>query len=211
MDKKKIKRAFRLELSLIALFSADMTLLAYWTTVKPESQTVRLWLGVAAMVITVLFVLVLRALIKLNLKSVVVMRLKMLAAKISGYFITVLERWGILKTNPDMLQGRTVSEFDFSPLYRNSARRHKPPRWSKSKTAREKLGYLYYKLITHKIKDGMSAFASDTPLELRLRSENDELEERVFDSYITARYAERADVSEKEMIDLKEKMFRFEK
>ena len=74
-------------------------------------------------------------------------------------------------------------------------------------TARQKLGYLYYHLITRRLKEGMPAKSADTPLELQRRRENAPPEEQLFDLYVSVRYDERAELSEEELDELKKTLF----
>ncbi len=103
--------------------------------------------------------------------------------------------------------GKTTYSFDFSAPERQKKKPPKPPRWKQMETARQKLGYLYYHLITARIKGGMHAKSTDTPLDLKRRQENLPDEERVFDLYLDARYDERAELEEQELDGLKATLF----
>lgn len=103
--------------------------------------------------------------------------------------------------------GKTTYSFDFSAPEKQKKKPPKPPKWKQMETARQKLGYLYYHLITARIKGGMHAKSTDTPLDLKHRQTNLPDEERVFDLYLDARYDERAELAEEELDGLKATLF----
>ena len=103
--------------------------------------------------------------------------------------------------------GKTSYSFDFSTPEKQKKKPPKPPKWKQMESARQKLGYLYYHLITARIKGGMHAKSTDTPLDLKNRQTNLPDEERVFDLYLDARYDERAELEEAELDGLKATLF----
>lgn len=113
----------------------------------------------------------------------------------------------IFRRKKNTVYGKTSYSFDFSTPEKQKKKPPKPPKWKQMETARQKLGYLYYHLITARIKGGMHAKSTDTPLDLKHRQPNLPDEERVFDLYLDARYDERAELEEQELDGLKATLF----
>lgn len=137
-------------------------------------------------------------------------RAKKLFARASMLLMKLLEKFDgvarLFRRNRTTMGGTTSYAFDFStPEKKKKA--PKPPKWKQMETARQKLGYLYYHLITRRLKEGMPAKSADTPLELQRRRENLPPEEQLFDLYVSTRYDERAELSEEELDELKKTLF----
>ena len=137
-------------------------------------------------------------------------RAKKLFARASMLLMKLLEKFDgvarLFRRNRSVMGGTTSYSFDFStPEKKKKA--PKPPKWKQMETARQKLGYLYYHLITRRLKEGMAASSADTPLELKNRRENLPPEEQLFDLYVSARYDERAELSEAELETLNKTLF----
>ena len=137
-------------------------------------------------------------------------RAKKLFARASMLLMKLLEKFDgvarLFRRNRATMGGTTSYAFDFSTPAKKK-KPPKPPKWKQMESARKKLGYLYYHLITRRIKEGMPACSADTPLELQRRQENPPTEERLFDLYVETRYDERAELSEEELTQLKETLF----
>ena len=133
-------------------------------------------------------------------------RAKKLFARASMLLMKLLEKFDgvarLFRRNRTTMGGTTSYAFDFSTPVKKK-KPPKPPKWKQMESARKKLGYLYYHLITRRIKEGMPACSADTPLELQHRRENPPTEERLFDLYVETRYDERAELSEEELHLLK--------
>ncbi len=116
----------------------------------------------------------------------------------------IFERFG-LKSHQNIIKGKTEVIFDAVDGERNG-RRKKAKRWKHLESDRERLGFLYGSMITHRIKEGKRARSSDTPLELREREENTHTEEELFTLYIDARYDDRTEVKEETVMSLKRRL-----
>ena len=129
--------------------------------------------------------------------SLLIMRLAEKLEKYTRFF----------RRRKNTVYGKTTYSFDFSAPEKQKKKPPKPPKWKQMETARQKLGYLYYHLITARIKSGMHAKSTDTPLDLKHRQTNLPDEERVFDLYLDARYDERTELAEEELDGLKATLF----
>lgn len=148
--------------------------------------------------------------LKKKWKEALTERAKKLFARASMLLMKLMERFdGVLRLfrrNRTVMGGKTTYSFDFSAPEKKK-KPPKAPKWKQMETARQKLGYLYYHLITRRLKEGMPAKSADTPLELQHRRENAPPEEQLFDLYVSARYDERAELSEDELDELKKTLF----
>ncbi len=148
--------------------------------------------------------------LKKKWKEALTERAKKLFARASMLLMKLMEKFdGVLRLfrrNRTVMGGKTTYSFDFSTPEKKK-KPPKAPKWKQMETARQKLGYLYYHLITRRLKEGMPAKSADTPLELQHRRENLPPEEQLFDLYVSARYDERAELSEDELDELKKTLF----
>ncbi|MBQ8324116.1 MAG: hypothetical protein IJX82_03085 [Clostridia bacterium] len=148
--------------------------------------------------------------LKKKWKDALAERAKKLFARASMLLMKLMEKFDgvfrLFRRRSTLLGGKTTVSFDFSAPEKKK-KPPKAPKWKQMETARQKLGYLYYHLITRRLKEGMPAGSSDTPLELQHRRENLPPEEQLFDLYVSARYDERAELSEAELDELKKTLF----
>lgn len=187
-----------------------VALLGYWMGhYKTLSYLVQ---GVLALV-CLADVLVIRKLykrLKKKWKEALTKRAKKLFARASMLLMKLMEKFdGVLRLfrrNRTVMGGKTTYSFDFSTPEKKK-KPPKAPKWKQMETNRQKLGYLYYHLITRRLKEGMPAKSADTPLELQRRRENAPPEEQLFDLYVSTRYDERAKLSESELDELKKTLF----
>lgn len=206
----KYVRKLRLELLFLLLAAFLCLLLSYWQDNRPSSyamQAVLLVLCIAdALALYRLFIIIRR-----KRRDQIAFALKRLFAKAALLLMKLLDRWQTVKnfitgSGKYTLSGKTSVTFDFTAETRKQ-KPPKPPKWKNMQTGRQKLGYLYYHLITRRMKRGMPARAADTPAELKTRAVNQPAEERLFDLYIGARYDERVPLEETELLELKESLF----
>ena len=71
------------------------------------------------------------------------------------------------------------------------------------KSDRERLGHLYRHMISSQIKCGKSAYSFDTPAEIKARNSSVNIENELFDIYISTRYDERVALNTEQIFDLK--------
>jgi len=111
------------------------------------------------------------------------------------------------KFGSGVISGKTTVLFDIPKYDEKSNKKPKTLKWKNMHTDREKLGFLYYRMITQKLKNGIKIKACDTPSELKRMYTADEAEERIFTLYIDHRYDERTIIPQNELLTLKEKKY----
>lgn len=194
----------------ILLFSGVIAAVyKYWKEENPQEPYIKLALAIAVAVSIFFIFFFMRKIWNQKAKELFASKLRNLISRVFGMIMRFAAKLNIFRRHGNVLEGKTTVSFDFSGFKAKKKRQEKfiPPKWKDMDSERKKLGFLYYKLITRKMKNGMKAFASDTPIELRRRTENSEAEEKLFDMYIGTRYDEGASLNEQEILDLKEKLF----
>ena len=122
---------------------------------------------------------------------------------VSAFIDRILERFG--KARKDMLGGKTAVIFDSERTEKK--KKHKTTRkWRSLESDRERLGFLYVKMIENRLKSRKRVRPADTPSELKEREENSPPEEELFDIYIESRYNEKAELSEQELQNIKDRL-----
>lgn len=207
--KKKNKKLLWLEIRMVCLVALQYGLYDLWRTYRPENLYIQIALEVSCIIVTVFLFKTVRDIWRRELKSIIGMKLKMMMTRLVGIFVKYSDKLSVYFRGANVAKGKTDVSFDYSIFKTNKIKRDrfKPPKWKDMNSGREKLGYLYYKIITDRVDSGKDIYASDTPSELKLREANSEHEDRVFDIYIRTRYDERQFVSEEEMTELKNIMY----
>ncbi len=177
----------------------------FWRTHLPENPYIQMVLAISCAVITFFLFKTMRDIWRKELRSIIGAKLKILVTRLVGVFVKYSDRLSVFFKGKNVATGKTDVSFDYSVFKSRKKKRErfKPPRWKDMNSGREKLGFLYYKIVTERIDRGKDIYASDTPSELKCSVPVSEPEERVFDLYIRSRYDERETVSEEEVIDLK--------
>ena len=115
----------------------------------------------------------------------------------------ILERFG--RARKDVLGGKTAVIFDSERTEKN--KKHKKTRkWRSLENDRERLGFLYGRMIENRLKNKKRVRPADTPCELKEREENSPPEEELFDIYIEVRYNESAELSEEKLKSIKDRL-----
>lgn len=179
----------------------------YYKENNPQDPYIKLGLAIAVAVSIFFIFFFMRRIWNQKAKELFATKLKNLLLRVFGRIARFASKF--LRRGSNVLEGKTTVSFDFSGFKAKKKRQEKfiPPKWKDMDSSRKKLGFLYYKLITKKMKNGMKAFASDTPIELSRRSQNSDDENIIFDMYVGARYDETASLDEQAIINLKEKLF----
>lgn len=189
----------------VTLFSYFLLL---WSNDPPKTNNERFLLSAGAVASLIVLLALLRQLWRKKWKYAFAQATQQLwaqAAKLlSGAFERFAKKWNFGGAGRQTtLFGRTTVRFDFGTAEKSVKRSGKPPRWKNLQTDRERLGFLYRRMITEKIKTGTRVYASDTPSEARARGINSEPENVLFDCYTHARYDERAVLSAQTILSIK--------
>ncbi len=213
--KKWFKKLYgvRLEILCLVLVGLILQIALYWRALRDAAYAVQAILFVSLVLAVVTLYLLLRLLWRAKWLKKVAGIAKAIGAGVSSLLVRLLDKWNASKWNifarrRGFVSGNTTVTFDFFANRERKENKIKPPKWKHMQTEREKLGYLYFHLITSYLKRGLHAKRTDTPSEIKARTESTPPEERVFDLYIDARYDERAELQEKELDGLKETLFK---
>lgn len=213
---KKLRKklnGIRFEVLCLALVGLILQISLYWRAYRDATYAVQAILLFSLVLAVITLYLLLRLLWRTKWKKTVAHIAKAIAAGASALMVRLLDRWNASRWNifarrRGFVSGNTTVTFDFFSGQERKEKKIKPPKWKHMQTEREKLGYLYFHLITSHVKRGLHARCSDTPSELKERTVSAPPEERVFDLYIGARYDERVPLQEKELDGLKETLFK---
>ena len=128
----------------------------------------------------------------------------------SRFLIKIVGRFSFFHRG-NVISGRTTVHYDFSAFRKDERRRRKTaekqPRWRDMESPRQKLGFLYYRVISDRIKHGEVITSHETPLEISQRPIESEAQEELFRMYNSVRYDERKEPDEKAVYELREKLF----
>jgi len=189
-----ISRYFR-ECAAVLLFSVLLHVVYNFIYFPPENDQIKLLVIVLALLDLVALILVLRSLWRRKWRAAFVRRAQRIWGKASALVIRIFEKifdkWGLGRSRQTVISGKTTVMFDNTETRGGKRRRKKARRWSKIEGNRERLGFLYDRMITKKIKSGMRVGRADTPSELKDRAENIPAESELFELYISSRYDER--------------------
>ena len=105
-----------------------------------------------------------------------------------------------------VLKGKSIIFFDTKPTQEQAKRKKKTSAWKNLQTDKERLGYLYRKMIDTNIHQGLPVFASETPTEIKDKKEYREHENQIFDLYVANRYREDVDLDADVLNDLKQEI-----
>lgn len=185
----KLIRKYGFEILLGILGVAFFTGTLYIVLVMPEDLMVRgtIMFGLFFDAIAIYYVL--RRLWRTKWSRRVVPIVQKLFEKLAQVLKIVRQKLGIKEREPQtVLKGRSIIFFDTKPITEQAKRKKKPSAWKNLQTDKEKLGYLYRKMIDTNIHQGLSVFASETPTEIKDKKEYREHENQIFDLYVANRY-----------------------
>ena len=201
---------YRLELIALLLFGCSTATLAVWNNVKPTNHYVQLVFALILAAFVIPFYLVLRKNWREKYRMPVIIGLRKAIVGASRFLIRIAGRFSFFHRG-NVISGRTTVHYDFSAFRKNERRRRKTaekqPRWKDMENPRQRLGFLYYRVISDKIKHGEDIASHETPLEISKRSTDDEAMNELFRMYNEVRYDERSEPDEEAVYSLREKLF----
>ena len=214
---KKLRKKlfdYRFEILCVILGALLLQTAIYWKNHRDSPYVTQMLLFFSLGASAVTLYLLLRLLWRLKWAKAIASVARAVLAGASALFVKLLDKWNASKWNifgrrRGYVGGNTTVTFDFFSGQERKEKKIKPPKWKHMQTEREKLGYLYFHLVTSCLKRGLRAKRTDTPSEIKSRTESaTPPETRVFDLYIGARYDERVPLQEKELDTLKETLFK---
>lgn len=192
------------ELLASILGTAFATMLLYLLIVKPEDLMVRgtIMFGLFFDAIAIYYTL--RKLWHTKWRRRVMPSVQKFFEKIAKVLKIFREKLGIPeRTHQTVLRGRSKIFFDTKDEIITTKRAKNPSAWKNLKTDKERLGYLYRRMIDTNINQGLPVFSSETPTEIRGKKDYREVENQIFDLYVENRYKEDVNLDADTLEDLK--------
>ena len=207
---KRFLNLHRLELIAFALFCGATATLAIWNSVKPSNHYVQLAFALILAAFVIPMYLVMRKNWREKYRAPFIIGLRKMVIGASRFLIMIAGRFSFFHRG-NVISGRTTVHYDFSSFRKDSRRRRKTaekqPRWKDMVSPRQRLGFLYYRVITEKIRHGEVITSHETPMEISKRSTENEAQEKLFKMYNAVRYDERLEPDENEVLELRDKLF----
>lgn len=212
---KRLKDFFadnRFELQTFGFLCAFSATVWLWTEYKPQNYYVQLAFALVCLGFGLGFYFSYRALWRNKWRRPFILGARRMLVGASHYLMKFLNRISIFRSRGNLVTGRTSVSYNLSVIRRQEKRRRrkdsfKPPRWKDMENARQKLGFLYYRVISEHIKHGTAVTSHETPLEISKRISKSDAESELFDMYISARYDDRKELDENEIAELKDRLF----
>ena len=182
-------RKYIYELLTSILGIAFATMLLYLLIVKPEDLMVRgtVMFGLFFDAIAIYYTL--RKLWRTKWRQRVMPSVQKFFEKVARVLKLFREKLGIPERNHHMvLRGKSKIFFDTKEADTTTKRTKKPSAWKNLQTDRERLGYLYRRMIDTNINQGLPVFSSETPTEIKGKKEYRDVENQIFDLYVENRY-----------------------
>lgn len=201
----RLLKKYRYEFLSISLVTALLIFSFYLLFGNYAVKSIRFALFVLVIADAIGLYFTFRKLWRTKWKRLFLASVQKIVAKISKLLTIFIEKH-MKKEKVTILSGKTTVSFDLSLQELKNQKSSKPLKWKKLKNNRERLGYLYRNMIEHKIKHGSLIYSSDTPSEVKDKSENEVVENRIFDLYIDNRYKDTIDVDTERLNDLKSEL-----
>ncbi|MBE6597747.1 MAG: hypothetical protein E7641_08795 [Ruminococcaceae bacterium] len=147
--------------------------------------------------------LTLRKLYRLKWRKAIISVAQKIAAAVAKLFMRIREILPFPANPKNVISGETKIHFDFDEVNYKREKSKKQLKWKQLRTDRERLRYLYRYVVSERIKHGERIYASHTPSEIELISNNTESEAEVFTLYKNYRYDERKIPNEEQIQTLK--------
>lgn len=189
------------------LGSAFVTMLLYLLIVKPEELMTRgtIMFGIFFDAIAIYYTL--RKLWRTKWRYRVMPSVQKIFEKLARVFKIVRQKLGILeKGEHTVLKGKSKIFFDAKPTERQTKRAKKPSAWKSLQTDKERLGYLYRRMIDANISQGLPIYASETPTEIKCKKDYRDAENQIFDLYVSNRYRDDITLDRALLDDLKKEI-----
>ena len=208
---KRFILKYKKELLFLLFFSLSTLVLALWSHYRPKDHVVQLVYAIFFMAFAIPTYLLMRSIWRENLREPILLGIKKAFIYASRFIMRTASWLPFFKSRGNLLSGSTSVSYDLFSIAKNQRRRRekppKPPRWRDMDTARKKLGYLYYKIISSHIKKGVAIRSTETPNELSRRLDLDDTEQKIITLYKSTRYNGRAILDEQEITELKDELF----
>lgn len=200
----RLVRVWR-EIALLTL-SVTLVMLVYLFTVDRPENTFEQGLILTAVGLCVAGIVpLLRYLWRKKWKRRVSVRLQKVFFRLQKLADKVMGRSRAKRSKNRILEGETTVRFDRvrSEREKKTPVRYVPPKWKRMTSDRTRIRYIYWEMISMKIKRGECVYANETPAELSERKGHTETEREIFELYNAHRYDERSEIDGERVIRLK--------
>ncbi len=126
--------------------------------------------------------------------------------KLGKKLVEILDKIGVRRGRGNLISGNTTVTFSFSRPGEFQKRLKRRAKWKLLETDRQRLGYLYQRLISRKLEDGRNISHSDTPDEIARSHAEGDSEERLFACYSGHRYYDPLPLDGEEIARIKEEL-----
>ena len=127
--------------------------------------------------------------------------------KLARVFKIVAKKLGIKeRSTQTVLGGKSKIFFDLKPINEQTKRAKKAKGWKAMQSDKERLGYLYKRIIDTNISQGLPVFSSETPSEIKEKKTYRDVENRIFDLYVENRYKDEVTLDAEVLDDLKKEI-----
>ena len=203
---KKLRQyAFEILLSILGVVFG--TMLLYLVIVMPEDLITRGTVMFCMFFDGIAIYFVLRKLWRTKWRYRVVPQVQKLLEKLARVLKIVRKKLGIPERGQQtVLKGKSKIFFDIKKTDTQTKCTKKPSAWKSSQTDKERLGYLYKRVIDTNINHGTPIYSSETPTEIQGKKEYHDVENQIFDLYIENRYKEDVTLDRIKLDDLKKEM-----
>lgn len=203
--KKLRKYAFEILLSVLGV--AFATMLLYLVIVIPEDLMTRGTVMFCMFFDGIAIYFVLRRLWRTKWRYRVMPQVQKIFEKLAHVLKMVRQRLGIPERGQQtVLKGKSKIFFDAKPIDTQTKRSKKPSTWRNLQNDRERLGYLYRRMIDANISQGLPVFSSETPSEIKGKKDYRDIENQIFDLYVANRYKGDVKLDRILLDDLKKEM-----
>ena len=183
------------------------TMILYLYTVNPEDLNTRgtILFGILFDVIALYFVM--RKLWRTKWRYRVMPSVQKILDKLARVFKIFRQKLGLPeREDQTVLGGKSKIYFDSKPINTQTKKAKKPSAWKNLHTDKERLGYLYRRMIDSTIHQGVPVFSSETPSEICEKKDYRDVENQIFDLYVANRYKDDVELDSDMLDDLKKEM-----
>lgn len=181
------KYAFEVLASILGI--AFVTMLLYLVIVQPEDLMTRGTVMFCMLFDAIAIYYTLQRLWRTKWRYRVVPSMQKVLEKLARVLKIVRKKLGIPERGEQtVLKGRSKIIFDTKQTVEFQKRAKKAIAWKNMQTDKERLGFLYKRVIDTNIHQGVPIYSSETPTEIQHKKEYGDIENQIFDLYVQNRY-----------------------
>ena len=203
----KYIRKYGFEILLSILGVAFAAMLLYLLIVTPEDLMMRGTVMFGLFFDGIALYFVLRKLWRTKWRYCVMPQVQKILEKLARVLKIVRKKLGIPERNQQtVLKGKSKVFFDAKPTNEQVKRSKKAKGWKALQSDKERLGYLYKRVIDANIHQGVPIYSFETPSEIKSKKEYLDTENQIFDLYVANRYKNDVTLDRDVLDDLKKEI-----